>query len=206
MKKVKLILSLLALLQLACTKDDDKKTDLVQGSLIGKTYYVVQAGDLQRTETSVSGTGSIVFNSPLGSIPSKDNYALNLSVDDGGTLELVTHSDSSLANGVSVLLKRTGSSLTASLKAKGQESTAKELSGVNAAEDISLAIDVHNDETPAHILVWSAAGGDFGEDNALLNSEEDETSPGNGSGTSWGLILTKANVSSALLEDPKFVE
>ncbi len=206
MKKVKFIFSMLALLQVACSKDDNKKTGLVEGSLAGKAYYVVEAGDLQRTESAVSGTGSIVFNSPLGSVTSKDNYALNFSVDDGGTLELVTHSDGNLSNGVSVILKRTGSSLSAMLKAKGEQSTAKELSGVNAAEDLSLAIDVHNDETPAHILVWSTAGGEFGEDNALLNSEEDETSPGNGSSTAWGLVLTKANVSSAILEDPKFVE
>lgn len=205
MKKVMFPLALISMTQFACKKDDDKKTDLTQGTLAGQAYYVVDAGDLQRTESSIQGTGSVVYGSPLGSITSKDDYALNFSLDDGGSLELVTHGNSSLANGVSVVFSRSAHALSAILKAKGVTSAATELSGIDAAQSIAVAVDVHNDETPAHILLWSA-GGSFGEGDALLNSEDGEAAPGNGTGTAWGLLLNKAKVTSAVAADPKFVE
>jgi hypothetical protein len=207
MKKFMFALALCTLTQVSCKKDDDEKTtDLVQGTLAGKSYYVVDGGDLERSESSIKGSGSVVYASPLGAITSKDNYALNFTLEDGGSLELVTHSNSSLANGVSVLFSRSGNALSAILKAKGTESAATELSGIDAADTVAVSVDVHNDETPAHILLWSSAAGSFGEEDALLNSEGGEETPGNGTGTAWGLVLKKASVTSAVIADPKFVE
>lgn len=86
----------------------------------------------------------------------------------------------------------------------GKISEGKVLEGVDAAGAITIGVDVHNDESPAHVLVWS--GSDFAEDAAAFNSEGDGAAPGQGSATFWGLKLAKANVTAATIGDAKFSE
>jgi hypothetical protein len=168
------------------------------------TYIVLDAGDLQRTDTKISGTGRVAFKEPIGEIGSKKDYAVAFTLEDGGTLKLVPHGDDKLAGAVSVALARSGSKVTATLSAGGNDAAGRVLEGVDASKEMKLYIDVHNDETPSHILVWS--GADFSEDKALLNSEKDGETPGHGGGTFWGLALTKATVTEVEISNAKFVE
>ncbi len=190
----------------SCKKDEDKSSDRVQGSFGGKTYYLVDAGDLKASEASISGSGSIVFASPLAEISSKDAYTLKFSLQDQGSLELVTHSDGNLDKGMSIAWSRSGTELTTRLKTSDSQSEAKVLEGISAAEDIELITDVHNDEEPAHILIWRGDADAFGEEDALVNSEDGLEAPGNGTGTAWGIVLKKGTLALASLGDPKFVE
>lgn len=175
-----------------------------EGKLGPAPYLVVNAGDLERTEFLLKGSGSVAFKDPIGEISSKKDYALSFSLDDGGSLALVAHGDEKLQNGVEVTLSRAGSALSATLSAGGKKAVPKVLKDVDATTAMTVNIDVHNDESPSHILLWS--GSDFAEEKALLNSEEDGPTPGQGSATFWGLVLTKANVTSATITEPKFLK
>jgi len=200
-------LSLLAILAaIGCKKDDDKKSTLVEGSFAGQTYYVVEAGTLERSETIIKGSGAIVFSAPLNAIDSQDNFTMDFSLVDGGSLALVTHADSALDKGIAVQFDRAGSELTSSLKADGAGTSDNALSGMDAAGAVSVSVDVHNNETPAHILIWNAANDAFGEDDAIYNSETDTDAPGNGKATLWGLVFRNAELSSVSRGEAKFSE
>lgn len=190
----------------SCKKDDDKSTDRVQGSFGGKTFYLVDGGDLKTSETSITGSGSLVFASPLAEISSKDAFTLKFTLQDEGSLELVTHSNGDLGKGVNVAFTRSGTELGTKLKANDAESESKVLEGINAGDDIDLITDIHNDEEPTHILIWKGDSDSFGEDDALVNSEDGLETPGNGTGTSWGIVLKKGSLKLASIGDPKFVE
>lgn len=189
-----------------CKKDDDKTTDLPQGSIGAQTYYVVEAGDLERTENLLQGSGALVFASPLNAIQSQDNFALEFTLAEGGSLSLVTHADSSLSDGLTVQFERSGTELISSLKADGAGTGDNVLNGVDASGPISLAVDVHNNETPAHVLIWNAVNGSFEEKEALYNSEDDADAPGVGKGTLWGVVLRNATLNRVERGEPKFTE
>jgi len=175
-----------------------------EGKLGTAAYVVVNAGDLQRSDALLKGSGSVAFKDPIGVISSKKDYVLSFSLDDGGSLALVAHGDEHLQNGIEVTLSRAAGTLTATLSSGGKSAAPKVLGGVNAATAMTINVDVHNDESPAHILIWS--GSDFAEDKALLNSEEDGATPGQGRATYWGLLLTKASVTAASVIEPNFFE
>ena len=76
-----------------------------------------------------------------------------------------------------------------------------------SATALSYRVEVHNDETPAHILVWPGDATSFTEDTALLNSEDISSSHGNGAGSFWSIKLENSSVTSSLTrEDEKFSE
>ncbi|MCX6104410.1 MAG: hypothetical protein NTY08_01080 [Proteobacteria bacterium] len=190
----------------ACSGGDTTGTSAgtAEGQLGSTSYVVVDAGDLQRTATQVKGSGSIAFKDPIGEIGARKSYQLNVALDDSGSLKLAVNTDETLKNGVEVTLSRAGSALAAKLSFGGASAAAKTLAGIDAAAAINLTIDIHNDENPAHILIWS--GSDFTPVKALLDSDRDGATPGQGRGNYWGLVLTKATVTSAVLAAPKFTE
>lgn len=189
-----------------CKKDEDKTTDLPQGSFAEQTYYVLETGDLERSEALLQGSGALVFASPLNAIQSQDNFALEFTLGEGGSLALVTHADSSLSDGLIVQFEGAGSELISRLTADGAGTGDNVLSGVDASGPISLAVDVHNNETPAHVLIWNAVNGSYAEDEALYNSEDDADAPAVGKGTLWGLVLRNAVVTKVERGEPKFTE
>lgn len=205
-KNTRWLCFLAILTSIGCKKDDDKSSSLVEGSFAGQTYYVVEAGTLERTDKLIKGSGAIVFAAPLDTVESQDNFAMDFSLADGGSLTLVTHADSALGKGIAVQFDREASELTASLKADGAGTGDNVLSGLDASAAVSLSVDVHNNETPAHVLIWNAASGSFGEDDAIYNSEADTDAPGNGKATLWGLVFRNAELSRVSLGEAKFSE
>lgn len=184
------------------SNSDDSESDT---KLDGVSYTVLADTSLTQAETFVSGNGTIIFNAPLSSIAAKNSVLLSFSLEDGGSLTLSMFSTTSLTNGVEYRFSRSGSTLHASLHAEDEPADISfMMDDFSATGNIELAIDMHNDEVPAHTLVWT--GADFSEEAALFNSEEDEETPGNGVGTFWGLVLNKATVETASLGDPHFVE
>lgn len=186
----------------ACGGDDENGSTAL--SLDG-AGYVITSGSLQHNSDNVAGSGSIVFNDPLSGISSKHSYALSFTIEDGGSLTLGSHVTNQLANGINVVISRSGLTLSVILQAEGgQNDVSDAFAGINASGPINVQIDVHNDEAPAHILAWT--GQSFDEADAIFNSEEDGETPGNGSGNFWGLILQNATVNTAEVGDAKFVE
>ncbi len=197
----------LSVLTAACGDSDSNDAAVVaDGTLDGTAYIVTDGAALERTDADLSGSGSVLFKNPLSEIGSKDNFLLEFRVDDGGSLELLTHTDNAGKSGVSAIITRDGTALSLAWAAGGETSDKTTLDGIDASGTIKLAIDIHNDETPSHNLVWDGNSTANTEDNALINSEDDIASPGKGSGTFWGLTLSKSTVLSAILQAAKFVE
>lgn len=171
----------------------------------GVDYATITTGTLQHRESSIEGSGSLIIITPLASISSKESYTLQFTLKDGGSLTLVTHSNNLLSSGLTMTFSRSGSALSGLTQAGITLSTPFLLAGIDASGTIQLQIDVHNDESPAHILVWS--GSNFIEEAALYNSEDPGlNAAGNGAGTYWGLVLSNAKVTEASVGTPKFTE
>lgn len=198
---ISLVLSLLA-----CDSSSDDASTSVQGSGVFQNlkYLLLDAGDLNRSETSLQGSGKLAFETPLAGAASKDNFAMSFTLEDGGSLSLISHADTALENGLNIIFSRDAERLNVSLARGSERSEAKQLEGVEGSGSIQLAVDVHNDESPAHILIWSADATSYGEDSALFNSEEDGEAPGQGVSSQWGLSLSRAQISSLKLEAARF--
>ena len=175
--------------------------------LNGMEYVVLDAGNLQHNGTSVSGSGSFVVREPLGQTTSEQSFVLNFTLEEGGSLALVSNSKSKLEDGWNLRFTRTGAALTvAMIVGASQTDVTSRFSGVNASGEINLLVDVHNNEDPAHILVWRGNASPFDVGDALLNSQVHGASPGSGTGTAWGFVLNKATLSQATLGTAKFVD
>lgn len=186
----------------ATTQLGSQKVTVLDGTVTG-------GGELR-------GTGGVLFDSSYPAVREGGSYALDFSLADGGSLTLVSHSDSALGGGWEMEFVRNGAgpgSLRVTISAQGaQRDTLNSggvdvFAGLDASQPLRLQVDVHNNESPAHALVWSRRlGEDFSEAAALLNTEENDNSPGLGAGTRWGLRLRNAAVSRADLSAPKFEE
>ena len=185
-------------LALACSKSS--------GSSTAAAATTTLSGSVQTTGSGYTGSGSLIYNTPLDSIQSGHSWALAFTLQDGGSLTLLSNTNNQLGSGVAVRFARTGAVLSVTLKAAGAETdVSSAFTSVDASGSMSLQVDIHNDETPAHVLVWS--GTDFSEGAALLNSEDAGNEvPGSGSGTFWGLELNNATVSTIERTSPKFEE
>ncbi len=200
----KAVLGLIALI-LAVNLLSCGSTSATGDTLGGQKIVVVEAGDLTKSDSSISGTGSFVFNTPLASLDSKDSYRIVFTLQKGGSLSLATHSDTALAGGLNIVLSRgaEADTYTAKMVRASGETAMTAVTG-DATGDITLQIDAHNDETPAHVVVYPGSDATFTA--PIFNSESDGAAPGNGTATYWGITLTKAGITSAVRSDPKFSE
>lgn len=193
----------LVLLATACGK---KQEPLPAGASALLDATILNPGSLRTDGSTVSGTGSLVVNQPLAGTASGQSYALAFRLEDGGSLTLQSNASNRLQGGVALRFERLGAALRVKLLAGGTENDVSDaFATLDATSELQLQIDLHNNEVPAHILVWS--GTDFSEGAALLNTEEaGREAPGNGSGQFWGLELAQANVTRATVSEPKFEE
>jgi len=173
--------------------------------LNGTSYTTIDGAALQHQSSSVSGNGSVVIISPLSGIPSNNSYSLEFTLAESGSLTLVTNSNQQLKNGLNITFSRNDKTLTGVTQVGNSISTLFTLADIDASGKIQLQIDVHNNESPAHILIWT--GSDFEEAATVYNSEDPGlATAGNGAGTLWGFILSNATVTSATVGTPKFTE
>jgi hypothetical protein len=168
-----------------------KKQDSAHGGgvLDGKAY--VRTAD-----------GAYVFKDPLGEVGSNKGYRLTFTAEDGGSVTLVSHADRALAGGLALTFRRSGAELAFSMTAGETTTEPKTLAGVDVAGAVSLAVDVHNEESPAHVVVWTAAQEEPSLENALYESERDGDAPGNGTDALWGLRFEKATVTGVDVGEP----
>jgi len=209
MKALNLMLLLLALT--ACGgdyKDPEEAVGSGKEIQFGSQKVRVVSGSLNVVSGSIQGSGGLIFDSRYEEFKSGGSYGVDFSIDDGGSLTVVSHSNESLASGFELEFRREGASLKATLRAQGNSwSATNQFAAVNAAGVVRLQMDVHNDESPAHVVVWdqTASGDDFSENRAILKSNEEvDGSPGIGTGTRWGLKLNKATITRAERSEPKF--
>lgn len=166
------------------------------------------ASNLTLSATRASGTGSFVFANKLDTIGESTSHALSFTLKEGGSLTFVAYADPSLGQGLEFVFTREGRALKSFVRTAGDNASAldfsAELANINASRVINLQIDVHNGESPAHLVIWDGLEDHFHEDNALLNTEETRGSPGNGVGLRRGVVLKDATLLKAIASEAKF--
>ena len=147
-------LSLAALFAVSCGQDDDKKQENLSSKLNGLKFSLIGGSEnLKAKENEVNGHGKLIFNSPLKNDDNRYSFTLNLL--DAGSLELMTNADKNLQNGVSIKFERVSKVLKVFVTANSKSIDISErFKGLDASSELFFALDVHNDESPAHVLIW----------------------------------------------------
>ncbi|MFY7930766.1 MAG: hypothetical protein ACOVS5_17990 [Oligoflexus sp.] len=181
-----------------CGKDDNND----KPKLFDLTYSIQENEGLELAAASVSGTGKVAFEAGLApSSESSRNLTFELSLEDGGRLDVISFADAQLNNGLVVSLSRTGSVVT--LTAEGAEGAKLiPLELTDAAAPFVFSVDIHNQEnaTQSHVLAWLNSKEAPVEESAYLLNDEEIVA---GKGTFLALGLTKAKVEKLELSDAK---
>lgn len=157
------------------------------------------------------GVGKGLMTEGISSVDGGANFEYRFRLDDGGTFTAVTFANSTLNHGITIRISRVGSRLNVFATAQGSTQDWSPLfSTVNAAEEVILTMDIHNNESPAHILIWSGSKNPaMNRTNTLYNSAEDSVdldydgAPGNGTGRAWGFQLEGATLINARISEPQ---
>lgn len=166
----------------------------------GQAVHVVSGGaTLQFTDGVLEGTGAVLFAEPLSGKETANKFTVQFEIAPGGKVAVVGNSDAAL-NGVEVEFARENATTVMKffVRARGVEKDwSSSLSGLDASQPLTLAVDIHNDEGEfAHIQVRQ------GETVLFDSAEVVGGSPGSGSGALWGLKISEAKVISAIRSDP----
>ncbi|MCA2961687.1 MAG: hypothetical protein IOD12_15670 [Silvanigrellales bacterium] len=194
----------------SCGGDDDSSSETPsskEGKVGAVDFLLLSDSGLAFSGTTLAGSGSAIAKNPLGEVKDDTNLAVTFTVEEGGSVSMRAFASKTLEDGVALTLSRKGTKLSAALSAGGKSvDISKTFAALDASKEVSVLVDVHNGETPAHVLAWKGGTASPSEQNALFNSEKagDGESAGNGKGTFWGLVLSKAVVTSAAVSDAKF--
>lgn len=178
----------------------------------GSQSVQVLNGSITADGSTLAGSGTVLFDKAYLSVRSNGSYALNFTLEEGGSVTLVSHGDAGLNNGYEMKFERQPNGrLMATITTLGEpprdtdrDDATNGFADLDATLPILLQIDVHNKESPAHSLAWNRAiPGNFTAANSIFNSEDNDNSPGIGQGTRWGLRLNRAIVSWAEQSDAK---
>lgn len=167
-----------------------------------------KAGNFPYRELS---DGRRVMTESITTVAAGANFEVSFDVEDGGIFTLYTFTNSDLQNGVSIQFARIQNSLKVLATAQGiVQDWSPRFVNVDASQTVTLTIDIHNNERPSHIIIWSGLkNSSLNHRNTLYNSAEDsldlnyDNSPGNGLGRSWGVKLDKAKLHKATLSSPQ---
>ena len=165
------------------------------------------------TDGSLVGSGQILFNDALdASEPKVDkSFRLKFRLSGGGTFRLVAYCDTHLNAGYELAF----STLTGPLNVVASVNRLERIftsafSSYNGLQDVNLQVDLHNSVSPARLIVWNVDSDDredFKGITPVLDTKTTQTiSPGNGTQTRWGLVLTEARLLSAKASDAKVAE
>lgn len=133
-------------------------------------FTFVSKGTLTNVGAGFTGTGSIVYSAALASPTSNNSYRVTFKLDDTGSITLVSNSSNTLVGGVSVKFSRSGGTLSGSLTV-GTTTNAFTIPGtVDATGSVTIQIDIHNSETPSHVLAWTSDKTTFPSASAFLNT------------------------------------
>jgi hypothetical protein len=191
-------------LGLACGKSGGSSSgDKVLGD---KAYQILADEGLTGTDQEVKGTGTVLFKDPLGETGGEKSVGLDFRLDDGGSLTLATYADTSLKNGVRVTFLRNGSTLSAIIEVGSQKSDPRILSSVDASGLITLDIDVHNGETPVHVMVWNRGVSSYTQSTTVLDTDVGQSILGNGTAAFWGITMAKATLTKTVVTEAKFAD
>ncbi|AHZ83732.1 hypothetical protein Bb109J_c3125 [Bdellovibrio bacteriovorus] len=157
------------------------------------------------------GAGKGLMTDGISEVSSGVNFEVTFTLNDGGSLSLHTFASSNLQSGFTVTFTRTGTTLQVHADTQGNVQDWSSLfAAVDASGTLTFTLDIHNNERPAHVLIWNGAKApDMDHTNTVYNSAEDsldlnyDAAPGNGSGRAWGFTATNAQLLNARLSSPQ---
>ncbi len=197
----------LAFLFSACGSSSNDSGDSNKTISLNDTDYVlVESGTLESSDSAIAGTGSFVQNTPLEGIESGNNFQLSATLEEGSSITLYANGSAKNANGLSIEFANNSGSLSVTASKSGTDVDISSSFAGKSATVLSYYLDIHNDESPAHVLIWNGIETGFDEEDALFNSEEDGEMPGNGAGTYFGVSMTDASLTKLTQAEPKFEE
>ena len=178
-----------ALFLVACGNPDSGTSTVVEvGQFNGAEFGYMDKGSLSNDGASITGSGTILFRSP---IPEKDNnYALNFALQTNGSATLLVGSTVKMTGAVSLKFLRKADDTLGVTLASGSEfyDLSEDFSAISASGPLSLEVDVHEH---GHIVLW-------------VNSEEFEYAfTQKSKGQYWGLTLGSAQLTKAAIGKPK---
>lgn len=207
--KLRLSIILSTLFTLSCSDEKSESAQEASGR-IGETEFVLKdSPNLSFDGASLTGTGSAIAKLPADELAGERNFKMSFTLNDGGSVELIAFSNNALTEGVGVKFTRSANALKVELNEKEEtldiSSAFSELSGEST---VSIHFDVHNGETPAHVIGWTTSTDNPDGSNSKFDSERDEDTfgafAGKGAGTFWGLKLNAAKVTEAESRGAKF--
>ena len=156
------------------------------------------------SDTTISGTGSLVFTSSLGALASGKHFDVAVSLDAGDSLTLHAYSSNTLAGGIDLVVSRPTNTPTSLMVTLDGTDVSAGFTTVAADKEINIVMDVHNDENPAHVLIWPKGETAFSTTTTLENSDDSGSVTHQGAGAFWGLSLVGATVTQAQASTDRF--
>ncbi len=174
---------------------------------------------VQGPQHSVEGFGELLFLCPLEQVQSQHSFELSFELEEGGSVTFVSFANGELQHGFEIEWRRQHEELVVQARSGGVEQNWSgpswaprfaegHFASVHASKPLQFTVDIHNWETPAHVLIWQGLRKPQRQTphQALFNSATDtlelknnypQSSPGNGQGRFWGLRLDGARITGA---------
>lgn len=193
-----------------------------------REFVVIDDKELDLVGNAAEGNGKIRFKKQFLSSSDNVNLKLSFTVEKEGTVTLLSHGNEGLSNAVSLKFVRNENNLLLDLGDEHVEDL-----GIDSSGQINISVDVHNAETPTHVIVWNTHGNlgpeeasfnsasehnhdhDHGDENHDSEKEDDhdhdhgaeeELEIVNGTGTFWGVSLEKAKLISGESGEAQYQE
>lgn len=209
--------ALLPLLLFAVSCGDGKRVELNEGLSAGELRFGLLGGSCSQS-LGIKGSCSIQAGESLGGVAGEKSFALRFRLDDGGSLTMHAFANGT-SNGFDLQFRRNGSRLEVRAVVGGRETNYDaNFSAYDASGSLAFQIDVHNSESPTHLLIWDAASApSFTADRKLVNSEctsaggtdaehdcNNFGASGRGAGSNLAFSLTNALLQNVAISGPKF--
>ena len=154
MRILKTTVIALAMLAGACSSDSD------DDSSCAKVYgYCFEAAEgVNVSGSTVTGSGNLNLGQVVDTAASGKNFQATVTLEDGDSVTLLAFADSSLENGVNIVFTRSGSTVEWVLAENSGTLKTSSFSDADATKELVINVDLHNDEEPAHVIIWEGTG------------------------------------------------
>ncbi len=150
------------------------------------------------------GEGKGLMPDSLSEIQGSANFEMSFSLQEGGSAIFYFFAKENLSDGLTIEFKKEQGQLKVLASAQGvQQEWSSLFSGIDTSGVMTFTLDIHNNESPAHIMLWSGSkNSSLNHRNTVYNSAEDsldlnyDAAPGNGLGRSWGFQLNNAELTT----------
>jgi len=182
--------------------DRDALNDISNKQIIGgeKFEFVSPQDNIAFGNGTVSGQGVVRFAQSLETAQSNFNFNLLFELEDGASFTFITHSKSQFEDGVEFKFHRVGSQLKFFVTSVGvTDDWSQFMTTLDVTQQVSLSLDVHNNEAFTHVVIWNHSSGV----KLFDSSVNADGLAGRGQGPHWGLKIEGGKVLSVQKGPPK---